>query len=462
MADAGLLPQRLPLVIVPGNRDTTAGKDAKLVNGYVEKVDESSFQLYKRPGYVSTGVSHGAGAAAGLYNWKGDLYGVWGTALYKNGSVIGTVDSSNGRYQFNQTAGLSISVDRLYLSNGVHGYTWDGTTFAQIIDANYPATTVKGSAYLDGTLYVMDTTGAIWGSSLNNPTTWSALNKIVAQIEPDLGVTISKQLIYVVAFKQWSVEFFYDAAASSGSPLLPVPASRLNYGCASAGTLAEFDGTLIWVATNRVGGRQVISVTDMRAKPVSSKPVERLLNSADLTGALASVYKGMGHEFYILTMPAANLTLVYDMVEGAWAQWTTAAGGYVPLVDTATLGATTVGQTSTSSLTYTMSTDYTTDDGIVFPVDLVTPNFDGGTRQLKFLTSMEFSADQTPGSLLQVRVSDDDYQTWTNFRPVNLGLKRPMLWDCGSFRRRAFHFRHQCPVPLRIQSVDLQIVPGSL
>jgi hypothetical protein len=75
---------------------------------------------------------------------------------------------------------------------------------------------------------------------------------------------------------------------------------------------------------------------------------------------------------------------------------------------------------------------------------------------------MYFNADQQAGSKLQIRCSDDDYQTWTNFREVNLGNKQPVLTNCGTFIRRAWHMRHQGNVPLRIKSVGLQVDLGTL
>ena len=38
-------------------------------------------------------------------------------------------------------------------------FYYDGSTVTQITDGDYPATTVRGIAYLDGTYYVMDPDG---------------------------------------------------------------------------------------------------------------------------------------------------------------------------------------------------------------------------------------------------------------------------------------------------------------
>jgi hypothetical protein len=75
---------------------------------------------------------------------------------------------------------------------------------------------------------------------------------------------------------------------------------------------------------------------------------------------------------------------------------------------------------------------------------------------------MRFNADQTDGSVLYVRASEDDYQTWSNFRKVDLSKKRPILTGLGTFYRRAYHFRHYCNTKFRIRSVDLQMDIGTL
>ncbi len=94
--------------------------------------------------------------------------------------------------------------------------------------------------------------------------------------------------------------------------------------------------------------------------------------------------------------------------------------------------------------------------------DIYTPNFDANVRRNKQLSAMEFIGDQTPGSILEVSNSDDDYQTWSNFRLVDLSYKRPRLINCGTFRRRAYNFRHRSNTPLRLQAVELQYDLGTL
>jgi hypothetical protein len=105
---------------------------------------------------------------------------------------------------------------------------------------------------------------------------------------------------------------------------------------------------------------------------------------------------------------------------------------------------------------------YTTDNGVVFPVDIYTSLFDGGTVRRKYLKILWAEGDQNAGSILQMRFTGDDYQTYNNFRMLDLSKNKPFLTDLGTFTTRAFHFRHQCATPFRITSISMQIDEGTL
>lgn len=521
-ANSVAAPQRLPLIVEPENRDETSLRDAKLLNGYVELNDKTKeYWVYKRPGMLQYGVTH-AGVGLGVYNWQGNIYSIFGTKLYKDDVEIGTVDSAHGVYQWASSLG---DTPRLQLGNGFASYNWDGTTLTEIstlatitagdfivgveytilvpgttdftligaadsnvgtvftatgaglgdgtatTEGNFPALVVKGWAYLDGTTYVMGLDAYIHGSDtivgMNRPDLWTdLLNTVGAQIEPDQGVCLAKQLVYVLALKEWSTEVFYDAQNPVGaSPLAPVQGAKINYGCVSADSVQEIDGTLLWLATNRSSAAQVIILENLKPTVVSTKAIERLLGEADFTRIASFGLKYEGHRFYGLTLKNNNLTLVYDMTDKMWSQWTSVTGDYFPIVANTYLpGTGRVLQHETNGKLYKFDSDYTSDDGELITVDLYTPNFDGGVRRRKQVTMMEFIGDQASGSVLQVRFNDYDFTSdkWTNFRLVDMNVRKPILTNCGTFLRRATHIRHACDTRLRIQAIELQLDVGTL
>lgn len=450
------VPKRLPLVVSPENRDSTTEKDAQLVNGFMEKTPEGEYQLYSRPGLGdSSQPSGGAASGYGVYNWMGNVYSIFGPTVYKNGVSIGTVDATGGVYQFTSSSGAS---PKLVMGNGVHAYTSDGTTVSVIPDGDFPSTFFKGWAYLDKTIYVMTTPNKIFGSDLDDPTSWDPLNLINAQVAQDIGVGINKQLVYTIAFKQWTTEVFYDAVNATGSPLGTVQGAKVNYGCASIDTVQDIDGVLYWVCTNRNSSPQIIAMDNLKPTIISTPAIERLIDDADFTNCASWCFKEWGHWFYGVTLRGSNLTLVYDIKERMWARWTDTDGNYFPIVaSTFNSDGRHVFQHESNGKLYIINATYVNDDGSLFTTDIVTPNFDGGTKRGKQLNYMWFVADRASGSVLQVRSSDDDYRSWSNFRSVDLNTDKPFLDREGTFSRRAYNLRHRCNARLRMQAIELQI-----
>jgi len=465
-AESVAIPKRLPLVIQPENRDESTNKDAKLVNAYVEKDKQTGgYHIFKRPGLASY-ATYSAATGTGIYNWQGDLYAIFGGTFYKNGTPIApAVSSGQGTYTFSSSLGAT---PRLQFGNGVATYNYNTASGIVVMSgANFPSTTVKGIVYLDGTTYVMDAAATIRGcDSLNAPNLWTdVLNTITAQIEPDPGVALAKQLVYVLALKEWSAEVFYDAANATASPLGPVQGAKLNYGCANEDSVQEIDGMLFWLSTNRAASPQVVMLDNLKLQVVSTKAIERLLGGADLSFVYSFGLKYEGHLFYGLTLRESNITLVYDAAENMWAQWTDANGNYFPIVSTTYLtGTGNILQHVTNGKLYSLDSGTFTDDGSVITVDLYTPNFDGGIRRRKQMNMLEFIGDQTVGSVLQVRTNDHDYAAdkWSPFREVDMSLQKPILSNCGTFMRRAHHIRHQCNTSLRLEAAEMQIDIGTL
>ena len=455
--------KRWPMAVMPDNRDLTTAKDSKLINCFVESgLQKGDYHVYRRAGtLVQSQPSGGAANGYGVYNWKGDVYSIFGATIYKNGTSIGSVDTTNGVYAFNQSLGTPT---RMIIGNGVKGYTYDGTTFATISGTNWPTSFVKGFSYLDQTTYVMTAAAAIQGCDIGNSGSWTnALNVITAQIEPDGGVALSKQLVYVVALKQWSTEVFYDAANATGSPLSTVQGAKVAYGCLDANSVQSIDDDLIWLSTTRSAVPQVVMLSGLKCEPVSTKAIDRLLLGANFTTVYSFSFKDRGHKFYVLTLKSSNLTLVYDLTEKMWSQWADGNGNYLPIVaSTYDANNKIIWQHESNGKLYYASSSYNTDDGSLIGVDIYTPNWDGGSPKIKALNRMFFKCDQAKGSILQVRKSDDDYQTWSNFRSVDLSVRRPYLDRCGSFYKRSLHLRHRCNTPFRIASVDLEVDLGVL
>jgi hypothetical protein len=467
------------------------------VNCYAERQEEEGgYTVEKRFGLgpVAWTVGGSGNLGQGLFTWTTSstltgLYIVSNNTLYGVGLLLGAPNlfslgaiSTSGGFGVGgqgvvKFTVVEAAVPYLVFSSGYAAPTYyitGGGGISTITDANFPAgNTVPGIVALDGTTYVMDQNANIWGSAgLNNPTVWSALNVIQANSQPDIPIALAKQLVYIVAFKSTSIQFFYDAGNPTGSPLSPVPGALINYGCLDANTLQEIDGLLLFVTNNKYNTNQVAILENLQFKIISTPAIERFLNLvAQLTqytqsfNLRSAIINYAGHRLYILTNITAKISMVYDIDQRLWYQWTDAAGSYYPGVSVATdLANRLVVQGFNNGVLNFLGPDYVypSDNGTIFPVDIYTPNFDAGVDRRKYLSQMRFNADQTSGSTLYIRNSDDDYQTWTNFRQLDLGQRRPLINDCGTFYRRAYHIRHLANTALRIKSIDLQMDLGTL
>jgi Phage stabilisation protein len=439
-----------------------------------------------------------------------------------------------------------MALDTLILETGSAGadfvfkstteaYYYSNPTFTKITSANFPSITVRGVVYLDGTYYVMDPKGNIFGSAINNPASWSALNVIASQSEPDSGVCLSRQLNLIVSFGKYSTEFFYDAANPIGSPLLPYTSAFLEIGCATADSVAQGENNIVFMSTARHKGRSIQVLEGTVPKVISTPFVDRILDRDTLVNVNAVYFKSQGHAYYVLALPSSNITLVYDFSSGLWSSWTSlkseiknelcnvfslldgeltlttlsgitkSVGDIIEIINTPELNGLYV-ITKTSGYSYTINVglptlitkkiilssyketpynisgksktgnldlvqDSTTgavmaingnsfkDNGAPIKFKIRTAEFNGGNNHLKFFSRLDILGDKIVGNGY-IRYTNDDYNTWSIYRPINLNLPRSKIDRLGRARRRAFEFVCVEPRFIRVSSFDLDITTG--
>ena len=256
-----------------------------------------------------------------------------GLSVNDSVTIAGATPSAyNGTYQVTTVA------DATHFT-----YTFAGGTSPATgtITAKGGRRTVPGIVFLDGYFVVMDTNAKIQSSNLNDPLVWSALDFIVAQIEPGAGVAIAKSQNYIIAFKEWSCEFFYDAGNPVGSPFSTVGNGFNLVGCASGDSVANLDGILFWVSQTHQKGRGVHMMQGLQEQGISTPDIERILNLSTLATVYSYGVKIAGHSFYILTLVDQNITLVFDMTSKVWSQWSSLTLGTAVSVTSITLSGTT-------------------------------------------------------------------------------------------------------------------------
>jgi hypothetical protein len=514
-AKSMVIPKRWPLVNTLTSRNAKFDKDARLINAYAEKDPVTNqYNVEKRPGFAPAASVVGTLGGQGLFSFNYlQLTGsvpflgyntiiiyIQGTQGLTNSAAfslvvdalgglhssslgpvnLGYINPSGGgpgsfptKAQFLgiPTGGLPIILfgsGAAPTSAGPLAYWYNAGVLHTLTPGvnGFPKSTVPGFVYLDGFTYVMDISGTIWQTTTQNQVAnWGVLAFISAASEADLAVQLARQLIYVVAIKQWTTQFFYDAGNPTGSSLSPVPGAIYNYGCLSADTFQDLDGILFWATQSKSGTYRITMVNNLQDRFISTPAVERQLDLGPGSIWYSQAFQHAGHRWYLITNVTTNVTMVYDIGENLWYLWTDFKGNFYPVISRCSgpSGVEWHQMAATGSI-YQLDADYVypNDFGNIVPVDIYTPNFDAGVDRLKMLSQMRFDTDQQPQSKLYIRSSDDDYQTWNSYREVDLNQQTPIINDEGSFYRRAYNFHHYANTKLRIRAVDLQMDIGTL
>ena len=265
-------------------------------------------------GTVTTGALSWEGGLALTYNNKMWAFSGW------NGTVArDDVWSSN----INSTTANVGPTSYLMVKNNNAAWYLTGTTLTQISDADYPAETVPGVIYLNGTFYVMNRAGQINGSDLEDPSLWNSLNFITSEAEPDIGIMMAKVLNYGVALGEWSIEAFQttDPAPATGSTLSRIDGAYRQYGCASAGSVAYIENGLVFLSQSRLRGREVVRMLGLEIERISMPSVEKVILADNLSTVHSFCFKSGGREFYVLTLVNTAVTLICDLANKMWYQW---------------------------------------------------------------------------------------------------------------------------------------------
>ena len=119
---------------------------------------------------------------------------------WQSGSTVTIAGAAQTEYNGDFTITVTDSTHFDYEVTGTPTTPATGT-----ITATGGRTTVPGVEYLDGYFFVMDANAVIYNSGLNDPTSWGALDFIMAAIEPGGGVALAKSQNYLIAFKELSL-----------------------------------------------------------------------------------------------------------------------------------------------------------------------------------------------------------------------------------------------------------------
>jgi len=411
-----------------------------------------------------TGHTYGVGNAVTYSNGGGTSIGglTNGVTYYIINSSANTIKLATS--EANAIAGTAINLTSVGTGT-THTLTGSATATATSTLNSFPSPHIPSPTFIDG--YIVLAKGSdVYTSDLDEPAKWSSENFLSAEMFPDPVRALARQNNQVVVLGGNSIEFFYDAANAAGSPLSRNDATTIQMGVAAPYAVYQNEKFCAFISQSDSGGRAAWVIEGFQPKKISDEYIERILDSeVDMSDVRGYGLRTKGHMFYVINLKTIGRTLVYDLDEKLWHEWSSNSGGshavfaYDHFADNGT-GSVYLLHNSNGSL-YKLDTEAYTDDGTTILCELVTNRYDMDSYKPKFMHSVKVVGDRySTSNSVALYFSDNDYQSWSNAKIVSLTDDFPAFHRLGRFRRRAFRILHSSNNPLRLESLEVVFTEG--
>lgn len=294
---------------------------------------------------------------------RGTLYSVnnAGTA-----TSLGTLNTIAGRVDMAYNGTLILIVD------GTNGYTFtiSGSTFAQIVDADFP-NGANTCTWLDGQFVVDSGTGSEQFFTSPTGTAWDALDFASAESNPDGIVRVFSDNGEIIIGGSNTTEFWGNVGAADFS-FAAIKGSTQEIGLAARWSMCKFNSGIAAVMKPNAGQVQVMFISGYVPKPISTQEVDSIINGyAAVSDATAYAYMLGGHPMLQVNFPTPQESWLYDASTGMWSR-----------LEYGLEGARHRGELQLDYLNKTIIADYSTGDIYNLRSDTYTDNGEAIAREL--------------------------------------------------------------------------------
>lgn len=372
---------------------------------------------------------------------------------------------------------------------GIAAKTGDPTVYECVLNFAGPTYTAHNLGFnvvahgvaLDGYMFfAKDGTDIIYNSALNDLATWNlSVNNIRASQRPGNIKALARLKAYVIALKDSSYEFFYDAGITDSSPLQRVSAYVGNVGVKIPDSITTYKDELYMIGSSITGNPQVMKLTEYGVDTISTQEIERVLqplcksyeDSGSIrwkSGALAI----NGKDYYFIeAIGTGGKIFCYDIEEKVWCYWDTPIGSYVMYKD--------YGDTNNNNIYWIDPSGYfyifgsntldTKQDGTKVPIvaALSFPKTDFGDTNRKFMNEITFSGVIRQGDQIQVTMQAVTPRPATIVRiydnPNNMNRRNYGMFNtCAlSLQYTPEHTTTQSALDLQFRGFNMEITLGN-
>lgn len=285
-----------------------------------EQGGKEPYFSFLRPGLKAWADTGTFAEVRGLFNVGGDkVLAVVGDTLFginratRAVTTIGTILTASGPVD------MEDNPTQVMLVDGQYGYVYEKgpATLAQITDLDFPG--AASLTYQNGYgIICVPETGRFYLSGINDFTVWDALDFATAEAAPDNAVAVLADHEDLLVFGEKTIEPYVDTG-NVDFPYERRSGAMLEIGCGAGHSPAKGENIFFWlddhgIARKAEGYSPIIISTRQTEHQTNQLP-----SFSDGRGMFAVIG---GHPLYILTFPAGDYTLVYDVSVQQWYRWT--------------------------------------------------------------------------------------------------------------------------------------------
>ena len=384
----------------------------------------------------------------------------WAAGAYTVGTlVIPTTVNENSYWYKITVAGTAVTEPTWPITIG-DTVDADGITYECMGQyGGFPTPHIPTPAFMDGYIFLPDNDSLdIYNSDTTNPYSWGALNWASAESYSDPVIGLARQNNFIAAFGTESTEFMYNYAKANQITDFDTPLDRhesmvLQTGILNRNAVLQAERLLVFIGDSLMGGHSVWRMDGSTAKEISTEYVEKFIDLEDTTTNITGFgIRIAGHMLFIINLPTADRTFVYDVEENTWTEWQY-NGGMLPFVYFCDADGDVVLQHATNGKLYKMDplvyNDF--DASIEARIRLSKQDFD--TDSYKFFHQVVLVGDK-PAGAYTLRWSDDDYATWSNDKTLPI-TDRPYFMRAGKARRRAWEVEYNHNSASRLEALEV-------
>lgn len=475
--------------------DIAVQRDCNIINMYYDRISQEDNKkrdtsLRKRPGYVNTvrdlnKVSNTDPIRGWLYEPE-ESYFYWavGNKVWRNkfsNSILDpyleeicTLDTSAGLVSFDIFQKATSETYVLFTDGAA---LWSqqirvvpGVAAAKVTDPDLPVPHIPYLVVMDGYVFLAKN-NTLYNSVVDTFDSWNPSDFLDAEMSADNIIALAKNVNYIVAFGQQSLEVFWNAANETGSPL-----SRNTSGYKSVGfvsNLCRIGDDLFFVGQEHNKNIAVYRLKEFQMQKISDEVVERFLQNKTATPLTDSqvkinnfgkTFSVDGHTFYCVT--TQNATWMYELEDKLWCEWRDSTDA--PLALEATFNVYNGGMyaciSGSNFISYFNPSIYQ-DNGVNFTCTYTTQELMFGSPNKKVCNRAALRCDRhlgTGSSLATIAWSDDDWSLGTtSSQTVNVFSNTPFARRCGQFINRSFRITYTDNYPFRMKELSLELNIGA-